>query len=228
MATLPKEQDVLIDAYGPHLNRMEGLRLDTGVEPDKIVPTHCCFCGQQCGIQPQGQRQRRHRLRAAVRLPVQQGDALPEGREALPAGRAPRPPPHGAAARSFDRQRVLADRVRRSDRARRFGDRAHSVDVRPRRLRRPQRRQPHHREGVPHGQVRPRLPEDAVHRLQRPALHGQRGRGEQEGVRHRPQRQSVGRHPERRGRADRRLEHRRSARRSRRTTSGRRARTAGR
>src|SRR5262245_62848264 len=29
---------------------MEGLRLDTGVEPDKVVNTHCCFCGQQCGI----------------------------------------------------------------------------------------------------------------------------------------------------------------------------------
>ncbi len=51
MASLPKEQDVLIDAYGPHLNRMEGLQLDTGVQPDKVVNTHCCFCGQQCGIQ---------------------------------------------------------------------------------------------------------------------------------------------------------------------------------
>jgi assimilatory nitrate reductase catalytic subunit len=51
MATLPKKQDVLIDAYGPHLNRMEGLRLDTGVQPDRVVNTHCCFCGQQCGIQ---------------------------------------------------------------------------------------------------------------------------------------------------------------------------------
>src|SRR5437764_56965 len=50
MATLPKEQDVLVDVWGPHLNRMEGLRVDTGAEPDKIVPTHCCFCGQQCGI----------------------------------------------------------------------------------------------------------------------------------------------------------------------------------
>src|SRR5438046_9233006 len=50
MATLPKEQDVLVDGWGPHLNRMEGLRVDTGAEPDKIVPTQCCFCGQQCGI----------------------------------------------------------------------------------------------------------------------------------------------------------------------------------
>lgn len=50
MATLPKEQELLIDAYGPHLNRMEGLRLETDVVPDKMVSTHCCFCGQQCGI----------------------------------------------------------------------------------------------------------------------------------------------------------------------------------
>ncbi len=50
MATLPKSEDVLVDAWGPHLNRMEGVRVDTAVEPDKLVPTHCCFCGQQCGI----------------------------------------------------------------------------------------------------------------------------------------------------------------------------------
>ena len=40
MATLPKSQDVLGEAWGPHLNRMEGLRLDTGVQPDKIRH-HC-------------------------------------------------------------------------------------------------------------------------------------------------------------------------------------------
>ncbi|HVT42821.1 MAG TPA: molybdopterin oxidoreductase family protein [Thermoanaerobaculia bacterium] len=50
MATLPKEEALLIDVYGPHLNRMEGASLDTAVEPDRLVDTHCCFCGQQCGI----------------------------------------------------------------------------------------------------------------------------------------------------------------------------------
>src|SRR5437764_961330 len=50
MATLPKEQEVLDHVWGTHLNRMEAVRVDTGAEPDKIVPTHCCFCGQQCGI----------------------------------------------------------------------------------------------------------------------------------------------------------------------------------
>ena len=51
MAKLPAQQEILIEAFGPHLNRMEGLRLDTGAEPDRVVNTHCCFCGQQCGIQ---------------------------------------------------------------------------------------------------------------------------------------------------------------------------------
>ena len=50
MATLPRDVDVLTDAWGPHLNRMDGARMDAGAVPDRIVPTHCCFCGQQCGI----------------------------------------------------------------------------------------------------------------------------------------------------------------------------------
>src|SRR5690606_4718935 len=35
----------------PHLAYASGTRLDRGVEPDRVVKTHCCFCGQQCGIQ---------------------------------------------------------------------------------------------------------------------------------------------------------------------------------
>ncbi|HKI86028.1 MAG TPA: hypothetical protein VKA53_04705, partial [Thermoanaerobaculia bacterium] len=38
------------DPFGPHPAYSRGLRLDTGVEPDSTVATHCCFCGQQCGI----------------------------------------------------------------------------------------------------------------------------------------------------------------------------------
>ena len=40
-----------IEAFGPHLAYSRDARLDTGVEPDKYVKTHCCFCGQQCGLQ---------------------------------------------------------------------------------------------------------------------------------------------------------------------------------
>src|SRR5215471_2547759 len=51
MSVLPDQLADITDHFGPHLNYSQGLRLETGVEPDKIVKTHCCFCGQQCGIQ---------------------------------------------------------------------------------------------------------------------------------------------------------------------------------
>lgn len=39
------------DPFGPTAVYTQGVRLNTTVEPDKLVKTHCCFCGQQCGIQ---------------------------------------------------------------------------------------------------------------------------------------------------------------------------------
>ena len=51
MATLPVPEPQIIARFGPHLSSMIGTRLSTSVEPDRLVKTHCCFCGQQCGIQ---------------------------------------------------------------------------------------------------------------------------------------------------------------------------------
>jgi assimilatory nitrate reductase catalytic subunit len=51
MATVPAGDLGIIEKYGPHLSSMTGERLSTSVEPDRLVKTHCCFCGQQCGIQ---------------------------------------------------------------------------------------------------------------------------------------------------------------------------------
>jgi assimilatory nitrate reductase catalytic subunit len=51
MAKLPSSELEIIEQFGPHLARASGLRLETGAQPDKLVKTHCCFCGQQCGIQ---------------------------------------------------------------------------------------------------------------------------------------------------------------------------------
>jgi assimilatory nitrate reductase catalytic subunit len=51
MATLPVTPLQIIETFGPHRSVAGGARLDPGAEPDKIVKTHCCFCGQQCGIQ---------------------------------------------------------------------------------------------------------------------------------------------------------------------------------
>jgi assimilatory nitrate reductase catalytic subunit len=50
MATQPAETLKIIEQFGPHRNYMSGPRLQTSVEPDRVVTTHCCFCGQQCGI----------------------------------------------------------------------------------------------------------------------------------------------------------------------------------
>jgi assimilatory nitrate reductase catalytic subunit len=51
MAVHPAEDLQISERFGPRLNYAAGERLDTSVEPDKLVKTHCCFCGQQCGIQ---------------------------------------------------------------------------------------------------------------------------------------------------------------------------------
>jgi len=51
MATLPVEISQTIDRFGPHKNYSHGRHLDTSEDADKLVKTHCCFCGQQCGIQ---------------------------------------------------------------------------------------------------------------------------------------------------------------------------------
>lgn len=51
MADAPIDILETIHQFGPHLAFSSGTRLDRGVEPDQLVKTHCCFCGQQCGIQ---------------------------------------------------------------------------------------------------------------------------------------------------------------------------------
>lgn len=49
MAKVPVDDLAITHAFGPHLSpRIRGTTSDV---PDKLVKTHCCFCGQQCGIQ---------------------------------------------------------------------------------------------------------------------------------------------------------------------------------
>lgn len=51
MAKLPVPIEQLKDKFGPHLAYVPpGGWVGRG-EPDKLVKTHCCFCGMQCGIQ---------------------------------------------------------------------------------------------------------------------------------------------------------------------------------
>jgi assimilatory nitrate reductase catalytic subunit len=51
MALPPENFLATEERFGPHPAYSTGSRLETGIEPDKLVKTHCCFCGQQCGIQ---------------------------------------------------------------------------------------------------------------------------------------------------------------------------------
>ncbi len=51
MAANPPLTPELLDLFGPHRAYPTGQRIDSSVDPDRLVKTHCCFCGQQCGIQ---------------------------------------------------------------------------------------------------------------------------------------------------------------------------------
>jgi assimilatory nitrate reductase catalytic subunit len=51
MAKPPVSIPELVSKFGPRLNRVPATGWSTDVEPDRVVKTHCCFCGQQCGIQ---------------------------------------------------------------------------------------------------------------------------------------------------------------------------------
>ncbi|MCC6729706.1 MAG: molybdopterin oxidoreductase family protein [Chthonomonadales bacterium] len=50
MARPPAPVERLIEQFGPHPQHAPPGGWHTGSEPDRLVPTHCCFCGQQCGI----------------------------------------------------------------------------------------------------------------------------------------------------------------------------------
>ncbi|HNO46920.1 MAG TPA: molybdopterin-dependent oxidoreductase, partial [Microthrixaceae bacterium] len=50
MAQLPVTEEQLIERFGPHLNREPPGGWNAGLDVEREVETHCCFCGQQCGI----------------------------------------------------------------------------------------------------------------------------------------------------------------------------------
>ncbi|QOY91058.1 molybdopterin oxidoreductase family protein [Paludibaculum fermentans] len=53
MAKPPQSVEALTEQYGPHLKYVPpgGWQGESLKGPEKLVKTHCCFCGQQCGIQ---------------------------------------------------------------------------------------------------------------------------------------------------------------------------------
>ena len=79
MATLPLPETELIDQFGPHLNYEppDGWQADT--QPDRLVKTHCCFCGVQCGIQLKVHNERVVGFEPWDDFPVNEGKLCPKG-----------------------------------------------------------------------------------------------------------------------------------------------------
>jgi assimilatory nitrate reductase catalytic subunit len=79
MAKLPVSSDKLIEQYGPHkgYTPLEGFH---GVhEPDKLVKTHCCFCGMQCGIQLKVKENKVVGFEPWMEFPFNEGRLCPKG-----------------------------------------------------------------------------------------------------------------------------------------------------
>ena len=209
MARPPITDDELIARYGPHLNEAPPGGWDAGLEVDKVVNTHCCFCGQQCGIKLKVHDNTVVGFEPWYEFPFNEGKLCPKGVKRYLQGSHPDrllhpmerddTAPGGFRNITWDQalDRVVARDPADPGRARR------------RRVRDVVRGVADEREELPRRQVRPPRVAHRQPRLQRPLLHGVGRHREQEGARRRPGAEPVERHPARRRRVGRRLERRR-------------------
>ena len=79
MATLPCTVESLIEAYGPHLNHEPPGGFAARTAPDRTVNTHCCFCGQQCGVTLAVKDERVVGVEPWEEFPFNQGKLCPKG-----------------------------------------------------------------------------------------------------------------------------------------------------
>src|SRR5262249_21103481 len=79
MAQAPADLDALIDRYGPHLRDMPPGGWGHSGPPDRLVKTHCCFCGVQCGIQLKVKRGVVVGFEPWEEFPVNRGMLCPKG-----------------------------------------------------------------------------------------------------------------------------------------------------
>jgi assimilatory nitrate reductase catalytic subunit len=79
MAGPPVTEEELVARYGPHLNEAPPGGWHTGVEPDRVVETHCCFCGQQCGIKLKVKDDEVIGFEPWYEFPFNQGKLCPKG-----------------------------------------------------------------------------------------------------------------------------------------------------
>ena len=86
---------------------MTGVRLSTSVEPDRLVKTHCCFCGQQCGIQLKVRDNEVIGFEPWEEFPFNRGMLCPKGVKRYLQGSHPDRLLTAVAARSVRARRVL-------------------------------------------------------------------------------------------------------------------------
>lgn len=79
MAQPPAALLEVIEQFGPHRAYATGPRLETAVEPDRLVKTHCCFCGMQCGIKLKVKDQQVIGFEPWEEFPFNQGTLCPKG-----------------------------------------------------------------------------------------------------------------------------------------------------
>lgn len=79
MAKLPVSAEKIIDQFGPHLNYTPKDGYQGRDEPDKVVETHCCFCGMQCGIKLLVKTNKVVGFDPWMEFPFNQGRLCPKG-----------------------------------------------------------------------------------------------------------------------------------------------------
>jgi assimilatory nitrate reductase catalytic subunit len=79
MARPPVSEEELIARYGPHLNEAPPGGWDSGGPVDRLVETHCCFCGQQCGIKLKVRDNEVVGFEPWYEFPFNQGKLCPKG-----------------------------------------------------------------------------------------------------------------------------------------------------
>jgi assimilatory nitrate reductase catalytic subunit len=81
LAKLPESAEELRERFGPHLHYTPpGGWSDESRNPaEKLVKTHCCFCGQQCGIQLKVRENRVTGFEPWEEFPFNRGKLCPKG-----------------------------------------------------------------------------------------------------------------------------------------------------
>src|SRR5918911_3637255 len=81
MAKVPIPVEELIELYGPHLNYTPpgGWQDESRRPAERLVKTHCCFCGQQCGIQLKVKENKVVGFEPWEEFPFNKGKLCPKG-----------------------------------------------------------------------------------------------------------------------------------------------------